>query len=391
MRADRRPSLISKLTHGKFGEGKHRAILAHHLVRHDARVPSSAAQKELNEMLAQLDVDRSVSEAELTVTATVTTPPRRSRRPTRAPISAMQSFERHAWQQQKQQSDLKQRSHDKMAKKMARRKAQRADLLARFNALDVDGDGVLSIAELRSILPPTALKAEIDELVASLDENGDGEIDVSEFKSIVKNLGTFHDEVQRIMTHFKRADVDGDGQIAPSELLPLLPSDFGLTDAELMVHQFDRDHSGTLGLHDLRLMLEASGSGKDGAQGDGTVVLSGAWAHRWRDEARRVNGMLKSFRSRHSDGDGDCGLEVPLRRNLLPMLLREEVVGGDAVRGGDLGVEQLCAHCRDAALHANGPDSDAAKFVSSAGIFLIIIIIYIAGHMTEYSINIMIY
>ena len=353
--AGRRASVVSRLTRGHFGEGKHRAKVAHYITKD---LPAGALPtSELNDGgPADADMDANVM-AEQSPT-------------TRRHLAVKESFDRHAWKLQKQQDELKQRSHNAMRRKMQKRKQQRNDLLSRFTALDTNGDGVLSMDELRGILPDSAVAEEIDELMLSLDTNGDGTINMSEFRDVVQNLEEFHEEVKRIVARFHAIDADGDGRISAVELLRLLPDDFLLADAKLMMHQYDREQCGTLALHDLRMLLEASGGV---SKGEGIVPLDATWAHTWRAEARRVDEILRGFRTRR--GIPPSGLELPIERSLLLPLLTEAFVGEGAGASNDYGIALLCSHCAGAALNAPGADSAYAHHVPSTELFHLVAVI----------------
>ena len=364
--AGRRVSVVSRLTRGHFGEGKHRAKVAQYITKD---VPADVLRTPLHDdggsrPLSFAAPSAADAAADATANAGANSVAEQKSPTSRRHLAVKESFDRHAWKLQKQQDELKQRSQQSMRRKMQKRKQQRNDLLSRFTALDTNGDGVLSMEELRGILPASAVAEEIDELMLSLDTNGDGTINMSEFRSIVQNLGEFHEEVKRIVARFHAVDADGDGRISAIELLRLLPDDFVIADAELMMHQYDREQCSTLGLHDLRMLLEASGGV---AKGEGIVPLDSAWAHAWRSEARRVDEILRSFRARR--GIPARGLEHPLERSLLLPLLTESFVDAETSTNDDYGIALLCSHCAGAALNAPGADSAYAHHVPSTELF----------------------
>ena len=66
------------------------------------------------------------------------------------------------------------------------RKRQLREAMARFNQLDADGSGALSLDELRALIPGD--ERQVTLLLAKFDDNGDGELQMKEFIQLNKFL-----------------------------------------------------------------------------------------------------------------------------------------------------------------------------------------------------------
>ena len=97
-----------------------------------------------------------------------------------------------------------------------------------FLALDQDGDGDISTAEMKVLLKSlkTRLRmseTEINRLLKSFDQNGDGTIDIVEFMQIIEG-GNKRDIIHKaliqrsgIRKSFEKYDKDGNGMITRDE------------------------------------------------------------------------------------------------------------------------------------------------------------------------------
>ena len=95
-----------------------------------------------------------------------------------------------------------------------------------FSDFDVDGDGTISMAELRLVLGPGGALAgvggnlnneEIDTFISVIDKDGDGEIGFEEFVNLVQQMkgGDSEEDMQKA---FKFFDIDGDGAISKEDM-----------------------------------------------------------------------------------------------------------------------------------------------------------------------------
>ena len=91
---------------------------------------------------------------------------------------------------------------------------------------DQDGDGTISIAELRVVLGPGGALAEvtgalnneeIDALISIADQDGDGEIGYEEFVCLVNRMkgGDSEEEMRKAFRYF---DIDKDGVISKGDM-----------------------------------------------------------------------------------------------------------------------------------------------------------------------------
>ena len=120
-----------------------------------------------------------------------------------------------------------------------------AHLKEAFNQYDTDGDGTISIVEMRNALThgKSKLKNIDQNFLDSLDIDGDGMIDYSEF--LVATMRTKHwHTTERLRLAFDQLDVDNSGQLDRDEVRSALGgNDDALADE--IINQFDVDGDGT--------------------------------------------------------------------------------------------------------------------------------------------------
>jgi len=141
-------------------------------------------------------------------------------------------------------------------------KAEKEELLMAFQALDADGNGVLTIDELKEgykRIYPAFTEEEINHavqtVVNNIDVNGSGQIDFTEF--VVASVNQ-----QKLLTKhsigkaFKMFDNDGDGNIDRKEL-KLVMGGVNLSDDEWdkLINQYDADKDGKISLEEFTNML----------------------------------------------------------------------------------------------------------------------------------------
>jgi len=130
-------------------------------------------------------------------------------------------------------------------------KQEKNDLLATFQALDLDGNGVLTVDELiqgyKSLYPEKTekeIQATVTAILGKLDADGSGEIDFTEF--VVASMAqSALLNGQKISRAFEMFDSDGDGFIDRKELKAAMGG-MKLTDAEWdkLIQQYDTDGDG---------------------------------------------------------------------------------------------------------------------------------------------------
>ena len=95
-----------------------------------------------------------------------------------------------------------------------------------FSDFDQDGDGTISIAELRHCLGPGGALAamcgslnndEIDSLISIADKDGDGEVSFEEFVILINRMkgGDTEEDLKKAFKHF---DIDKDGVISRKDM-----------------------------------------------------------------------------------------------------------------------------------------------------------------------------
>ena len=131
----------------------------------------------------------------------------------------------------------------------------------RFLALDLDGNGDISVDELDKLLRSMKRKlrmseTEITRLVRQTDENGDGTVSVDEFLNMVEkgnNKNAIHKElIQRsgVRKAFQKYDADGSGTITRDEFRKIVEDKYQTTlrpgQVDKLMEQADKDNSGQI-------------------------------------------------------------------------------------------------------------------------------------------------
>ncbi len=95
-----------------------------------------------------------------------------------------------------------------------------ADLRAQFQAIDLDGTGMIKASELNSVLKQKQLKMsdkDIKNLITEMDYHNNGKINYSEFLSATINIKKFLTE-QRLLAIFNQFDTDGSKTITEDNI-----------------------------------------------------------------------------------------------------------------------------------------------------------------------------
>lgn len=134
---------------------------------------------------------------------------------------------------------------------MVASKQEKEELLAAFQALDLDGNGVLTVDELlagyRKIYPQLSqeeVEYAVHTVVEKIDVNGSGQIDFTEFAVASMSQNSLLNKVT-IQKAFKVFDTDGDGFIGRNELKAAMGG-ISLEDDEWdrLIEQFDPNQDG---------------------------------------------------------------------------------------------------------------------------------------------------
>jgi len=196
------------------------------------------------------------------------------------------------------------------------------ELAAVFAMGDVDNDGKISFPEFaKLILPSAAEKVSIlkkklgsaNEVAAAFkkfDVNNDGGISPQELLNGLKNTGINFSQ-QEVDVIFAVGDLDGNGEISLPEFEVLLGTgvSFGrVEDVKAAFFRFDKDNNGSIDKAELKAMLAATGKNasdsevdalfkKGDIDGDGTIDLVEFIKLMFPAATATLNKLQKSFKS----------------------------------------------------------------------------------------------
>lgn len=114
-------------------------------------------------------------------------------------------------------------------------------------SLDVDGDGAITVEEMRSgmkRLGSTLNQDELDQMIKDMDVDGSGTIDYEEFITATLNLATLEKE-ELLKKAFEHFDADGSGYITMDELEAAL-KELGMDDIKDILEKVDTDGDGKI-------------------------------------------------------------------------------------------------------------------------------------------------
>ena len=104
---------------------------------------------------------------------------------------------------------------------------QIAEFKEAFALFDKDGDGTITLPELRTVfssLGQNPTDQELQDLINEVDDDGNGEIEFEEFLVLMANNMKDIDEEMEIQNGFKVFDVDGDNAITFTDLEQVMES-----------------------------------------------------------------------------------------------------------------------------------------------------------------------
>ena len=273
-------NLVSKLTHGRYGEGKHRKRAARSLkakvkgvaakVVQDLESPAPKAPRPSSASVAE-DEERAAETA-----AAAAVPRHRVQRKV-ASIAIKELTAERATNAKHAQEELqreKHLSHTAMQKRLQRRSQQ---IRAHLQQMDSHGDGMLRWSDLRALLPAHLAAAPVAEqdavlkaIFAKYDRDSDGLLDFGEAKALLRDVKSTH-LLEECTTHLHQvlrrfdsfhaddADADADAEarasfFSMSELQLLLNAANSVT-AQEMLGSCEVDGEGQLSRDDLERVL----------------------------------------------------------------------------------------------------------------------------------------
>ncbi|KAL4472084.1 hypothetical protein ABPG72_001082 [Tetrahymena utriculariae] len=136
-----------------------------------------------------------------------------------------------------------------------------SDLGRLFRQLDKNGDGVLTIDEIKEGLSGTTEKSyeEIKKVIESIDTDGSGKIDYTEFLAATMEKSLYMKE-DKLIQAFKMLDLDDNGKISKSELKSVLCKDEKYQNIpesywDQMIQEVDKNGDGEIDYSEFREMM----------------------------------------------------------------------------------------------------------------------------------------
>jgi len=130
-----------------------------------------------------------------------------------------------------------------------------------FSLFDKDGDGSITVKELRIVmrqLGQNPSDAEIREMVAEVDIDGSGTIDFNEFLIVMARQNPDYDLEEEYKQAFKVFDRDGDGLISAAELkhvMANLGDKFSDEEVRELIREADMDNDGHINYQEFTRLM----------------------------------------------------------------------------------------------------------------------------------------
>jgi calcium-dependent protein kinase len=137
-----------------------------------------------------------------------------------------------------------------------------SDLKKVFTTVDVNGDGTLTVAEIRAALERASitLPPDFDSMVAEIDSDGSGFIDYMEFIAATMDRKVYNKR-ELCWRAFSVFDRDGDGRISLAEFSQVLQDDslqrsIGTDKLREMIQEFDLNGDGEIDFDEFMAMMQ---------------------------------------------------------------------------------------------------------------------------------------
>merc|ERR1711970_685873 len=140
--------------------------------------------------------------------------------------------------------------------------ASEAELREAFKLFDIDGDGVITIEELSSLVSKVGgdmSNADATALIKAADKDGNMGIDFSEFAKLWEALHGEAEAEAEIRAGFAKLDVDKSGFISKDEMVATISSGFTgdkLEEAKKALDQMDVDKDGKVSYPEFLLVMK---------------------------------------------------------------------------------------------------------------------------------------
>ncbi|CAL8466924.1 g6460 [Coccomyxa elongata] len=134
-----------------------------------------------------------------------------------------------------------------------------------FRSIDADGNGTITIDELRTALSSLNGRlqdeADLGGIMAAADLDGDGTLNYEEFIAATVNLNKLEKEAN-ILAAFNKFDTDHSGALTKDEIREALSS-MGSTDEEVerLIDEYDTNHDGEIDYPEFLAMMRANNDG----------------------------------------------------------------------------------------------------------------------------------
>merc|ERR1712111_207315 len=150
------------------------------------------------------------------------------------------------------------KQQDTLADKMAG--ASEAELREAFKLFDIDGDGIITMEELKSLVSKVGgdiSEADAKAMIQAADKDGNMGIDFSEFAKLWEAL---HGEGEAgLRKEFAKLDVDKSGYITKDEMVVTISSGFQgdkLEEAKVALDKLDVDKDGKVSYPEFLLVMK---------------------------------------------------------------------------------------------------------------------------------------